>query len=402
MPEVVGVLGTYQSGFKLRNTEITFVEQAQQAAIGGLAAAGMTADDIEAIVFSLAPTAFMGVADADRWSIDAIFGSGKPMLRVHTGGATGGSAVQAAYALIRSGMYRTVMVVGAERIAETPDAQKVLNQIFDPFYEKDMPLQTITSVAMMATAYMQRHAITQEDLAALVVRQRKNAMRNRHAHLKGIITIEDVMASPMIAHPFKLFDCCPRSSGSAAMVLGNMDAVRAYQTRPAFITGVGAMSDSNWIGDRVVPSSEYDFVDWKLMRPVGQKCFERAGITDPINQIQVAEVYDAFSIQGLTQLEQLGFCASGAGFRLERDGAWEMDGGMVAVCPSGGTLCTNPIAVAGLVRAIEAADQVMGNAGEHQVASVKNAIATSVGGIAQFLTCSVFSADFVKEYPNVE
>ena len=71
---------------------------------------------------------------------------------------------------------------------------------------------------------------------------------------------------------------------------------------------------------------------------------------------------------------------------------------MVAVCPSGGTLCTNPIAVAGLVRAIEAADQVMGNAGEHQVAGVKNAIATAVGGIAQFLTCSVFSADFVKEH----
>lgn len=398
MPEVVGVLGTYQSGFKLRNTEMTFVEQAQQAALGSLAAARMTPDDVDAIVFSLAPTAFMGVADADRWSIDAIFGSGKPMLRIHTGGATGGSVVQAAYSLIRSGMYRTVMIVGAERIAETPDAQKVLNQIFDPFYEKDMPLQTITTVAMMATAYMQRHAVTQEDVARLVVRQRKNAMRNPHAHLKGIITVEDVMASPMIAHPLKLFDCCPRSSGSAAMILGNLDAVREYQSAPAFITGVGAVSDSNWIGDRVVPSSECDFIDWKLMRVAGRRCFERAGITDPINQVQVAEVYDAFSIQGLTQLEQLGFCSSGAAFRLERDGAWEMDGGMVAVCPSGGTLCTNPIAVSGLIRAIEAADQVMGKAGEHQVAGVKNAIATAVGGIAQFLTCSVFSTDFVKEH----
>ena len=397
MAEIVGVLGTYQSDFKLRDWSLTYPEQAQQAAIGCLASANMQPDDIDAIVFSLAPTAFMGVADADRWSIDHIFGAGKPMLRIHTGGATGGSVVQAAYSLVRSGMYRTVMIVGAERISETPDAQKVLNQIFDPFYEKDMPLQTITTVAMMATAYMHRHGVTQEDLARLVVRQRKNAMGNPHAHLKGIITIEDVMASPMIAHPFKLFDCCPRSSGSAAMILGNMDAVREHQTRPAFITGVGAVSDSNWIGDRIVPTTEYDFIDWKLMRVAGKKCFERAGITDPINQVQVAEVYDAFSIQGLTQLEQLGFCSSGKAFKMERDGAWEMDG-MVAVCPSGGTLCTNPIAVAGLVRAIEAADQVMGNCGAHQVKGVRNAIATAVGGIAQFLTCSVFSSDYLTEH----
>ena len=397
MPEIVGVLGTYQSEFKLRHPELTFVEQAQQAAIGCLAAAKMTPDDIDAIVFSLAPTAFMGVADADRWSIDHIFGAGKPMLRVHTGGATGGLVVHAAFSLVRSGMYRTVMVVGAERIAETPDAQKVLNQIFDPFYEKDMPLQTITSVALMATAYMQRHGVTQEDLAHLVVRQRRNAIDNPHAHLKGNITIDDVMASPMIAHPFKLFDCCPRSSGGAAMIIGNMDAVREYQTKPAFITGVAAVSDSNWIGDRIVPSAHSDFIDWKLMRIAGQACFRRAGITDPINEVQVAEMYDAFSIQGLTQLEQLGFCSAGTAFRLERDGAWEMDG-MVAVCPSGGTLCSNPIAVAGLVRAIEAADQVMGNAGAHQVSGVRNAIATAVGGIAQFLTCSAFGADFVKEH----
>ena len=397
MAEIVGVLGTYQSVFKLRDNTITFPEQAQQAAIGCLAAAQMEPGDIDAIVFSLAPTAFMGVADANHWSVDHIFGAGKPMLRVHTGGATGGSVVQAAYSLVRSGMYRTVMIVGAERISETPDAQKVLNQIFDPFYEKDMPLQTITTVAMMATAYMQRHGVTQEDVAHLVVRQRRNAMANPHAHLKGIFTVDDVMASPMIAHPLKLFDCCPRSSGGAAMIIGNMDAVRQYQSRPAFITGVGAVSDSNWIGDRIVPTTEYDFIDWKLTQVAGRKCFERAGITDPIRQVQVAEVYDAFSIQGLTQLEQLGFCSSGKGFKLEREGAWEMDG-MVAVCPSGGTLCTNPIAVAGLVRAIEAADQVMGNCGAHQVKNVRNALATAVGGIAQFLTCSVFSSDYIKEH----
>jgi acetyl-CoA C-acetyltransferase len=398
MPESVGVIATWQSQFKVRHPEVTFVEQAQEAAAGCLNAAGMSPDDIDAVVFSLAPTAFMGVSDADRWSIDHIFAAGKPMIRVHTGGATGGSVVQAAASLVRSGLYRTVMVVGAERISETPDAQKVLNQIFDPFYEKDMPLQTITSIALMATTYMQRHRVTQEDVARLVVRQRRNALKNPHAHLKGHITVEDVMASPMIAHPLKLFDVCPRSSGGAAMIVGNMDAIRAHQTRPAFITGTGAVSDSNWIGDRIVPTSRADFIDWELMAYAARECFRRAGIQDPVNQIQVAEVYDAFSIQGMTQMEQMGFCSPGTGFRLEKEGAWEMEGGLVAVCPSGGTLCTNPIAVAGLVRAIEAANQVMGTAGEHQVKDVRNAVSTAVGGIAQFLTCTVFSHEDVREH----
>ena len=398
MPESVGVLATWQSKFKVRHPDVTFVEQAQEAALGCLQAAGMTPDGIDAFVFSLAPTAFMGVSDADRWSIDHIFAAGKPIIRVHTGGATGGSVVQAAASLVRSGLYRTVMIVGAERISETPDAQKVLNQIFDPFYEKDMPLQTITSIALMATTYMQRHGVTQEDVARLVVRQRRNALKNPHAHLKGDITVADVMASPMIAHPLKLFDVCPRSSGGAAMIIGNMDAVREYQTRPAFITGTGAVSDSNWIGDRIVPTARADFIDWELMTYASRPCFARAAISDPVKQIQVAEVYDAFSIQGITQMEQMGFCSVGTGFRLEKEGAWEMNGGLVAVCPSGGTLCTNPIAVAGLVRAIEAANQVMGTAGDHQVKGVRNAVATAVGGIAQFLTCTVFSEEDVREH----
>ena len=91
LPEVVAVLGTYQSQFKVRHPELTFVEQAQQAAAGALAAAQMSPDEIDAIVFSLAPTAFMGVADADRWSIDHIFGAGKPMIRMTTPAAPPGA-----------------------------------------------------------------------------------------------------------------------------------------------------------------------------------------------------------------------------------------------------------------------------------------------------------------------
>jgi acetyl-CoA C-acetyltransferase len=390
MTETVAVLGTFQTPFRTRHLDHTFAEQAQLAADGAMNDAGMTPDDVDAIIFSLAPSHFMGVADADRWSLDYVFGAGKPVMRVHTGGATGGSAVQAGYNLIRSGLYRSVMIVGAERIAETPDAQKVLNLIFDQFYERDMPLSTNTTVALWATAYLHRHGFTQEDMARVVVRARRNALKNPNAHLKGDVTIEEVMASPMISYPLKLFDICPRSSGSAAMILGNMDMAKSFSTRPAFINGAASRTTTYWLGDRMTPSTDSEYFDCKIMEQVGQFALRNARITDPLNQIQVTEFYDPYSIMTPIQLEQLGFCAPGTAYRLEREGYWNVEGGAVAVNPSGGTLCTNPIAVTGLVRAIDAANQIMRKAGTMQVPGVKNAVSSSVGGIAQFYNCTVF------------
>src|SRR6516164_3617401 len=109
----VAVISTFQTPSRSRHPEVNYVEQAQQAAVGALKAASMRPDDIDAVVFSMAPTFFMGVADVDRWAIDHVFGAGKPFFRVHTGGSTGGSAVHAAYALVRSGMFGTVLIVGA-------------------------------------------------------------------------------------------------------------------------------------------------------------------------------------------------------------------------------------------------------------------------------------------------
>lgn len=390
MNETVAVLGTWQSEFRTQVPELTFVEQAQVAAYGAYRAAGMTPDDVDAVVFSLAPTFFMGVADADRWAVESVFAAGKPIFRVHTGGATGGSAVEAAYTLVRSGMARSVLIVGAERIAETPDAQKVLNLIFDPFYERDMPLSTNSLMALRATAYLHRHGLTQEDMARVVVRARRNASRNPHAHLKGEITIDDVMNSRMIAWPLKLFDICPRSSGSAAMILGNMDMAKRFCNRPAFINGVASVTDTYWMGDRMVPAGETDLIDYTLVSRAVRESYRRAGIRDPRREIQVTELYDPYSFNCPAKLEQAGFCSPGTAMRLEREGAWECEGGIVAVNPSGGTLCTNPIAVTGLVRCIDAADQVMGRAGPIQVKKVRNALATSSGGAGQFVSSLIF------------
>src|SRR5262249_42068000 len=142
--------------------------------------------------------------------------------------------------------------------------------------------------------------------------------------------------------------------------------------------------------DRVVPSSETEYFGLELSSIAARACFERAGITDPFRQIQVAELYDPYTVMNPVQLESLGFCAPGTAVRYEDDGCWDLDGGGVAVSPSGGTLCSNPIAISGLARCIDAASQVMGTAKEIQVPNVHNALATSNGGIFQFHNITVF------------
>jgi Acyl-CoA dehydrogenase, C-terminal domain/Acyl-CoA dehydrogenase, middle domain/Thiolase, N-terminal domain len=192
------------------------------------------------VVFSMAPTHFMGVSDADQWAIDHVLAAGKPFFRVHTGGSTGGSAVQAAVALIRARMFRSVfLVVGAERLGECPDAQAILNLTFDAFYERDMPLSTNTIVGLMATRYLHHYSLTERDLATVVARQRRNALKNPYAHLKGDITVDDVLQSPLIACPLKLCGSDLKAVRTTARRDGNTYVLNGAKT---FISN-GAMAD---------------------------------------------------------------------------------------------------------------------------------------------------------------
>jgi acetyl-CoA C-acetyltransferase len=393
-PQKVAVIGIGATEFKHHHADKTYVELAQDAAKAALDDARMTPDDIDAVVFSMAPTQFMGVNDSDKWAVDSVWAAGKPFMRIHTGGATGGSAFQAGYHHVASGMFRTVLVVGADRIAETADAQHVLNLIWDPFYEHDIALSTITMTALAAQRYMHRYGATEEQFAQVVVRSRRNAMTNPYAHLKGDFTVQQVMQSPRIAWPFKRYDICPRSSGAAAVVLADLQVTRQRCPRPAFVNGVGAITHSVFMGDRVGPWADTEFADQDGLHLAAKQAYRMAGIVDPARAFQVAELYDPFSSFQFPQLESLGFCARGQAAAISQAGGFDF-GGPLTVNPSGGTLCTNPIGVTALVRAAEAARQVMGKAGAGQVPRVTNAVATAVGGSTQFFTCTVLGTDHV-------
>jgi acetyl-CoA C-acetyltransferase len=291
-----------------------------------------------------------------------------------------------------SGLYDKVLVVGADKVAETPDAQFILNLIWDPFFERDFALNTVTMAAIQAARHMARYGTTEEQMAKVAVRNYGNAKNNPRAHLKGDITVEDVMESPCISWPLKRYDCCPRSSGAAAIIIASERVVREGGAPAAWINGVGAATNTVWMGDRMSPRASADLGDWDELRMAAQTAYNQAGITDPVEQIDVAEIYAPFSINELLGVEALGFCGPGEGGRLAEEGFFDLDG-KVPVNPSGGTLCTNPIAITALVRVCDAALQVLGAAESYQVPDVSTAVATGVGGSFQFQTCMVLGKE---------
>jgi acetyl-CoA C-acetyltransferase len=163
----------------------------------------------------------IGIGNAERLGVDAVGGRRKRFLRINTGGSTGISSVAAAYYHVASGLCDVVLTAGADKVGECGDSQTVLNKIWDPSFERSLPLGTINMLAMSAVRYMQRYGMTQEDMARVAVKNRRHASLNPNAHLRKVVTIDDVMESRTISWPIKLLDCCPQSTGGAAIVLAS-------------------------------------------------------------------------------------------------------------------------------------------------------------------------------------
>jgi acetyl-CoA C-acetyltransferase len=387
----VGIIGVGQSHFVKSRTDVTFPELVREGADLALADAGLTMADIGAVVFPLAPDALIGVGNGERWCVEAIGAQGKPFMRVNTGGATGLTAVQAGYVHVASGMFDAVLVAGADRVSESMSAQSVLNKMWDVAYERLYPLNTITMLALSAQRYNDRYGSDERDLARVTVKNRRHASRNPHAHLRTEITEDEVLATRMISWPLKLADLCPSSTGAGAVVLVSEDFAKRLSRPVAWIRGIGQSTETFWLNDRVGPTATADYADAGAMKESIARAYLQAGITDPRAQLDVAELYAPFSSVELHAIEAAGLAAKGQSFKLIAQGEFSLGGPGPTVNPSGGTLCTNPIAVTGLVRAAEVALQVTGRAGERQVDGSSVGLATAIGGDHQFFAAMVLA-----------
>src|SRR5690606_19854537 len=149
-----------------------------------------------------------------------------PVMRINTGGVTGSSAVLAANTFVLSGRAKAVLVVGLERMGQATSSQQVFNTIFDPVYEKDFPLTTITMAALRASMLMRLYGYTERHWAQIASRSLRNALKNPLAHMHKDVSPEDVLNSPMLAWPIHRFEACPMSEGACALVVTNADLAK--------------------------------------------------------------------------------------------------------------------------------------------------------------------------------
>jgi acetyl-CoA C-acetyltransferase len=379
------VLGVGQTRHRSRRTDVSIAGLCREAVDRAIADAGIRLADIDAVVVGKAPDLFEGVMMPELYLADALGATGKPLLRVHTAGSVGGATALVATSLIQAGVHRRVLAVGFEKQSES-NAMWALS-IMPPF---SMPLLAGAGgyFAPHVRSYIRRSGAPAHIGAMVAVKDRRNGSRNPYAHLQQAgITLESVQASPMLWDPVRLDETCPSSDGACAVVLGDQAAAEAAESggRPvAWIRATATRTEPTMFSGK-------DHVNPRAGADAAAALWAQAGITDPLAQIDVAEIYVPFSWFEPMWLENLGFAAPNQGWRLTAAGETEI-GGALPVNPSGGVLSSNPIGASGLLRFAEAALQVMGKAGDHQVPGAKTALGHAYGGGSQYFSMWVVAA----------
>lgn len=381
----VGVVGTGQTKHSSRRADVNLPEMVREAAMAAMEDAGVKPAEIDAVVMGSGPEIFEGVNFPDHWLAPAMGMTGKPVMRVQTGGTAGSAAGITAFHHVASGVFDVVLAVGYDKLSDG-DALKGMSTCYDPRWDRSFASGSTGLAGMQARQYLDRHPRAREEHGAMVaVKNRRNGMLNRYAQLQKEVTLEEVMASKPMATPVKLLECCPESDGAAAMVLASERKARKLCPRPAWMVGVGSCSESTY-------APHMDIAYPQSCVRAAQQAYQMAWIYDPVNELDVAEVFDAYSFQELIWCEALGLCRPGEAGQLVESGDTEI-GGEMPVNPSGGALCANPIGACGLIRQVEAAMQVMGRAGSHQVPGAARALAHAWGGALQFNSVTIFSSE---------
>jgi acetyl-CoA C-acetyltransferase len=360
------IVGVAQTKYERRKKDQIFADMVFDVTRAALDDAGLTIDDIDSVV-TVSNDFFDGRTISGMAVGDACGGQDKNISTVSGDGTFG-----AFYGLMRvlSG-YKATIVVAHYKGSEG-DTKITTNGMFDPIFHRHLGIDAVSSSALQANAYMSRYGIREEEIAAVSVKNHGNAKNNPCAQLPLDITVADVMNSRKIAEPLKLLDCCPISDGAAAIIIANEEMAARGKKKPVWVKGVAHCCEEYFLGDR-------DLAKAAALTEAAKKAYAMAGIKNPAEEIDVAEVLEAFSYMEPLWLEGLGFCKPGEGATLIGKGITTM-GGKLPVNPSGGALSANPILVAGLARLIEATLQVRGEAGARQVKNVNTALAHGFNG----------------------
>ena len=427
MPRKVAVVAGGLSYFSKARRDKTQEELAAEAARMALIDndINLSKDDIDGTIVSYF---------SDHFENQLLFGSiiqdylgfnPKPSVRIEGGGATGGLAVRDAYAHVASGLLDVAMVIGFEKMSEVNTAKGNEFIALASDTDWDFPIGGFYSgyYALMAKRHMEEFGTTEEQMAMVAVKNRNNAQHNKFAQTNpkmnpyamkdgGKITVDDVLKSPYVAFPLKRLDICLMSDGAAVMILASEEKAKKITDTPIWITGTGAGTDAMRAGDRPrtlsgVPMLPHEKKEWykeleypgvhsfRAGRESARQAYKMAGITNPLKQLDLIELHDAYTSSEIQTYEDLGLTKYGQGGKLIEEGVTALDGDL-PVNPSGGLIgAMHAVGATGVMQGVEMFWQLQGVAGKFhgsdktQIKNAERGLIHSHAGTGTYVTATI-------------
>lgn len=339
----------------------TAMDLLAQASVKALAKVGMTPGDVDGL-FAMLPVDFVsGLSVAEYLGIQP---------RITDNNRTGGSAFQtyviAAALALEAGLCDVALIAYGSTQRTAPGMIPAKPDPYEGAYKARYPM---SAYALAASRHMHEYGTTREQLAEVAVAARQWANLTPDAYAQGPLSIEDVLASRMVCDPLSLRDCCLVTDGAAAIVMTRADRAKDLCERPAYVLGGAAATTHNRIA--AMP----DLTTTAAVES-GKRAFAQAGYKPA--DMHALQLYDAFTINPILFLEDLGYCAKGEGGAFVSGGRIAPGGALPVNTNGGGLSCVHP-GMYGLFALAEATDQLMGVAGARQVAGVDLSLAHGNG-----------------------
>ena len=308
---------------------------------------------------------------------------GVPTYKVEGACASGGVAANAGVKAVLSGLEGIVLVGAVEKMSgyTTPQVTSGLMMAEDKERVAATGVTFVGLNAMIARDYMHKYNVPHEAIAEFPVLCHANALDNPKAQFHKKIAVDDVLRSPLVADPFRLFDCSGIGDGAAALVLTSLENARKFTDSPVEVAASAVATD------RISLYQRPDITTFEASRKAVAQAYERAGVS--ADGVDVLEVHDAFSVLGIMALEDLGFSSKGSGSRLVKDGECARDARLPTNTFGGLKARGHPVGASGVYQIAELASQLSNKAGKCQVPDANVGLAQSVGGIGTTVTVHI-------------
>jgi len=342
----------------------TPLELLAEASIKALADAGKTVADVDGLFVSTSVHGMAVISAAEYLGIHPRFANGSTI-----GGSSFVAHMLTAALALEAGLCDTALIAYGSN-QRTASGKLVSLSEPQPFEAVHKPLFPISAYAMAAARHMHEFGTMRTHLAEVAVAARRWAQLNPDAYRRTPLTIEEVLAARMVSDPLSVLDCCLVTDGAAAIVMTRADAAKDAPHAPAYLLGCAASLSHRQI-------AQMEDLTVTAARDSGARAYAMAKLGPA--DIDVVELYDAFTINTILFLEDLGFCAKGEGGAFVSGGAIAPGGRLPVNTNGGGLSCVHP-GMYGLLLVVEAVQQLRGAAGARQVPGVEVALAHGNGG----------------------